>query len=472
MIGTKQGSRIRLPLATEILQHRVQTFLEQPSRQTTHIPRPIIHRITLPLEPIQPLNWLMHQRQSTCIYWGNRDGQFELAGIGGADIIQGRIREGFTHIFRQMHSHFDAEFPRLRYVGGFQFSPRLNEDPFWADFGAYWLVLPQLEVFREGDQHYMALNLKLHPGEPLPLQIEKLLDFLETVVWNDADIDFTVPRYRRRLDAPGYAGWARIIAHALQKIRSGSFEKIVLARRSTFEFEEDLHPLEILKRLSQASPETYHFCFQPVPGSAFLGASPERLYRRVGRTIETEAVAGTRPRGTTESEDRQLAETLLHSPKDLREHDYVVQSIQEVLSSVCENYEVDAEISILKLTRVQHLCKKLRGQLRAKVSDAQIISRLHPTPAVGGYPTLNSEMEIENLEPFQRGWYAAPVGWISQNAAEFAVAIRTGLIEDHRLHLYSGAGIVEGSTAENEWDEIENKISNFLTIIQRMNGKQ
>ncbi len=192
----------------------------------------------------------------------------------------------------------------------------------------------------------------------------------------------------------------------------------------------------------------------------------------MGRKIETEAIAGTRPRGLTEAQDRRLAETLLHSSKDIREHDYVVQSIREVLAGVCQSYAVDSRASVLKLTRVQHLCKRLWGRLQPHISDAQLLSRLHPTPAVGGYPTLNSETEIEKLEPFQRGWYAAPVGWVSRNEAEFAVAIRTGLIEDHRLHLYAGGGIVEGSTAEAEWEEIENKISNFLTIVQRMNGKR
>ena len=113
-----------------------------------------------------------------------------------------------------------------------------------------------------------------------------------------------------------------------------------------------------------------------------------------------------------------------------------------------------------------HLFSRVVGQLKDGVGDGQLIKRLHPTPAVGGYPTENALAEIERLEPFERGWYAGPVGWVSAEAAEFAVAIRSGMLERNSLSLYSGAGIVPGSTPQLEWEEIEHKIGDFLEIIQ------
>ncbi|MEZ4744549.1 MAG: chorismate-binding protein [Calditrichia bacterium] len=90
---------------------------------------------------------------------------------------------------------------------------------------------------------------------------------------------------------------------------------------------------------------------------------------------------------------------------------------------------------------------------------------LHPTPAVGGYPKDLALPKISELEPFDRGWYAGPIGWFSKNAAEFAVAIRSGMVYHNKLLLYAGAGIVPGSEPEKEWDELENKISNFMRAL-------
>ncbi len=121
--------------------------------------------------------------------------------------------------------------------------------------------------------------------------------------------------------------------------------------------------------------------------------------------------------------------------------------------------------TILKLNHLQHLYNQLTGQLKEHIDDGDIINELHPTPAVGGFPREAALEQIGWLEPFDRGWYAAPVGWISEDAAEFVVAIRSGLVAGQQLHLYSGAGIVEGSSPSKEWEEIENKISNFIKTL-------
>jgi menaquinone-specific isochorismate synthase len=119
----------------------------------------------------------------------------------------------------------------------------------------------------------------------------------------------------------------------------------------------------------------------------------------------------------------------------------------------------------MKLARSRHLRAGLRATLRPDVSTADLLAALHPTPAVGGTPHRRALALIRKLEPFDRGWYAGPVGWIGPEAADFAVAIRSGLVAEHRLALFSGAGLVEGSEAESEWDEIEQKISDFTGIL-------
>ena len=141
------------------------------------------------------------------------------------------------------------------------------------------------------------------------------------------------------------------------------------------------------------------------------------------------------------------------------------QSIIERLNPLCETLGIDALPSEMTLAQGRHLVSRIEGLLAEGVTTLDILETLHPTPAVGGTPRPDALDAIRRLEPFDRGWYAGPVGWIGPDAAEFAVALRCGLVWPRRLSLFSGAGIVSGSTPEAEWDEIEHKIVSFTQVL-------
>ncbi|MBW2108900.1 MAG: chorismate-binding protein, partial [Deltaproteobacteria bacterium] len=134
-------------------------------------------------------------------------------------------------------------------------------------------------------------------------------------------------------------------------------------------------------------------------------------------------------------------------------------------SPLCALLTQDEHPGVLKLSRCRHLITRFKGKLKNGVGDAQLLESLHPTPAVGGVPRDRALRDIALIEPFDRGWYAGPVGWISKSAAQFVVGIRSGLTEGRRLHLFSGAGIVRGSVPEAEWKELEDKISDFVGLF-------
>jgi menaquinone-specific isochorismate synthase len=273
----------------------------------------------------------------------------------------------------------------------------------------------------------------------------------------------SVPLSRR--DTPAREGWGESLETALRAFSSGKMEKVVFARRVEFQFEDDLDPVALLEGLRDATPGCFHFLVEPEEGVAFVGASPERLFRRDGRGILSEAVAGTRPRGASALDDTELGEELLGSAKDQAEHSFVRVGIRESLGPLCEDLAVDVRVSEMKLARGRHLVSRIRGTLREGVADGEVLAALHPTPAVGGYPKETALEEIRAVEPFDRGWYAGPVGWLGADGAEFAVGIRSGLVRGDTLALYSGAGIVEGSTPEGEWAEIEQKIGDFTGMF-------
>ncbi len=423
-------------------------------------------RLEVPIEPINAIAWLQAQGPQSRGYWRNRNTNFELAGIGSADMITAEADADYDAIFRHLQSHIAKVHPDLRYFGGMRFSTRRTTSEPWKVFGAYRFILPRFEILNRGDQSYLACNLVFHEDLDRASLNTELQAELSTMTFPEAAANTALPECTGRTDAPDNVSWESLIAAALREIESGHFQKAVLARETRMTFNAPLDPAPMLARLIDATHDCYLYCFQPKPGAAFLGASPERLFKRRGRHIETEALAGTRARGETQDEDARLSEALLASDKDRREHGIVLDTVKALMEERCHAVHTDDKTSLLKLARSQHLYARLEGLLAEDESNATLLRDLHPTPAVGGQPRDAAVQWLDDQEPFDRGWYAGPVGWVSADAAEFAVGIRSGLIADNTLSLYSGAGIVEGSVAKDEWAEVENKMSNLLHPLQ------
>jgi len=299
-----------------------------------------------------------------------------------------------------------------------------------------------------------------------PEKFHQLLKELKELTFEPTALPKDMPVITKRQDFPDKSDWLSKAQELISGFHLGHLEKVVLARQSVLSFQTPLNPWVLMHHLREASSANcFHFCFQPQDGSVFLGASPERLYKRKGRQIQSEAIAGTRPRGETAAEDQRFRQELLNSRKDFAEHQYVVQGIAQSLQSMWTQLEIE-EPTLLPLNGGQHLIARLEGTLKESITDRDLLKALPPTPAVAGWPVEASLREIRTHEPFRRGWYAAPVGYLAAQQAEFIVAIRSGLIHDNRLFIYAGAGLVKDSLPQAEWEEIEYKLQGFLNIVQ------
>ncbi len=245
--------------------------------------------------------------------------------------------------------------------------------------------------------------------------------------------------------------YARLVETALKEIGAGLYQKVVLARRRRFESSGPLRPLRMLNRLRNRFPSCHAFSFGNGAGQSLIGATPERLVRGRDGILETEAIAGSAPRGLTAAEDALQAAALLESDKDRREHEAVSAFIQDRLLEAGLTVEAPARPRLLKLSNVQHLHSPFSVKLPEVARLLEIAGRLHPTPAVGGLPRDAAIDAIRRIEPGTRGLYAGAAGWIGDNAeGELVVTIRSGLIDGNSATLYAGAGVVEGSVPESE----------------------
>lgn len=267
-------------------------------------------------------------------------------------------------------------------------------------------------------------------------------------------------KIKSRINLPSREQWIQIVEKAL----SQKIEKVVLARCQILELNEPPDPFAIAAALEKNSQGAFVFCLQK-KDTAFVGASPERLFARQGNRLITEAMAGTRPRGSTIEEDAALQKELLSCEKDFREIIPVQTFLKNTLCPLCIDTPVFSPIQIYQTNTVQHLYSQIKAELKNPISDDTILRAIHPTPALCGSPQHKAFDLIRQLEPFERGLYGGVIGWSTPEESEWAVAIRACFIQGATVRLFSGAGIVSGSNGAAEWDELDHKLKVFNDIF-------
>jgi menaquinone-specific isochorismate synthase len=269
------------------------------------------------------------------------------------------------------------------------------------------------------------------------------------------------------VDSEAYTNWVHSVETATDLIKAEEFKKIVLARELNVQLQEPVSDTRLLNHLRNQYPDCYSFLISQDGSSSFIGSTPERLASFHDREVLTEGLAGSISRGKTASEDAVLEHELLHSQKDLSEHAFVLDAIEENLERYSDVVDHPLSPGVKKLSNVQHLYTPVHARIKKGVSRTEVLSKLHPTPAVGGYPREAAMPYISKLEHFDRGWYAAPIGWINANGeGEFVVAIRSGLIKSNEVRFFAGCGIVEDSNPQKEWDETNLKFIPMLTALE------
>ncbi|EXB20726.1 Isochorismate synthase [Morus notabilis] len=395
-----------------------------------------------------------------------------VAGVGSAVFFRQLHPFSYSH-WKSIKRFLSRECPLIRAYGVIRFDARSNMSPEWEAFGSFYFMVPQVEF--DEFEHNSMLAATIAWDDALSWPWQKAINELQATL---CQVSSKVVKLRKEAprtfilsnnNIPSKKYWDLAVNRALQKIsRSDSaLTKVVLARSSRVVTATDVDPITWLACLQVEGENAYQFCLQPPDAPAFIGNTPEQLFHRKWLDIESDAMAGTCARGESMTADLQIELDLLSSPKYHLEFSIVRESIKKKLEDVCNFVVVDPKKAVRKLPRIQHLYAKLAGRLRSEDDEFEILSSLHPTPAVCGFPTDEARLLIAETEIFDRGMYAGPVGWFGGGESEFAVGIRSALVEKGvGALIYAGTGIVEGSEASLEWDELELKVSQYTKLLK------
>lgn len=418
---------------------------------------PALFRIEVPVDSCDLLGLLASAHCSEKFYWSNREKAFEWMGLGTAIKIEGQAEE--CELAAQLVESFGEE---IQLFGGMRFDADAPvKDTSWKKFSQTCFILPTLELKKDLSGTKVAVNILLNATH----KVESALKLLEQTLMYANPVEQKIGLSISDIRVSSLEEWTHKVELCLARCEDRILDKVVLANAHDFVFDEPIDPVVLLMRLNDKSSLSYRFLMQLSKEDAFVGASPERLYSREGLRIESEAQAGTRRRGKNDNEDAELSKVLLGSEKDFREHDLVIQDIESKLSNLCIDSGWIDQRKIIKLSHVQHLRSRFGGILKEGVSDFDILQALHPTPAICGRPKEAALACIRELEEFDRGYYCGPIGMLGSKKSEFAVALRSALVSQNRIRLYAGAGLVKGSTAEDEWNEIESKMRLYYEVL-------
>ncbi len=365
-------------------------------------------------------------------------------------------------------------------VGGFSFAPRESASgEVWDGWEDGHLWVPTLLLHRQGSSRGAVVTTVVEPDETVDAVRERIVKGLARLAELESRAQERAGRNALSEvvsslspeTAQGEAArrtWCEKVEMARQAIGHGEFNKVVLARAESLKAPDGtvFAPVHTLQALRDRYPDCKVFMIRKPDGSSFVGATPELFLRIDGERVETVSLAGTARRGETEDGDAELGEALLNSSKDRHEHQVVTNAICEALTPLAENLQVAQEPSLLRLSNVQHLETRIHGELDRPRTIMELLARMHPTPAVGGAPTLAALNWLEDNEDLDRGWYAGLVGWITtEGEALFAVAIRSAMLRADKAWAFAGAGLVADSSPELEWDETAMKL---LAIRQNL----
>lgn len=431
---------------------------------------------TIPYQPYPLTEFLRFGSGWERFYFESDQSPLAIAGLGITAQFSRTDPNRFANLSQDLREFFqrvtllndsdDSPLPVL--LGGGSFFAEMEPGE-WDSFPQATLVLPRYALIRANSRYYFSVNLALTETETVAsasqracMEAETFLAQLESAILPTPSIpdEITTSETSRVI-------WQNAIRHSVEMIHQGGLKKVVMARPVQVNGNRPIDVPALLESLGESCPSCFRFLFEFSPTTTFAGATPERLVSVSGTKFTTAAIAGSIRRGDFPAEDKVLGQQLIESHKDQSEHSFVKNEIRARLENLVARLQVDAAPRLLRLPNIQHLWTHIEGTLHPNQNILDVIVALHPTPAVGGVPSEAALRLIHQLEGFERGWYAGPVGWVDADGnGDFVVAIRSGLFRDNTATLFGGAGIVADSDPDKEWEETDLKIHFLLNAMQ------
>lgn len=467
----------------------IRRMVNEGRKKAHHLHQHILISSTKKIDMINPISFYelgANQYSGSRLFWADFDREATFVGFGRTVCLEPEQHE---HRFRSIDgewqqlaaaaivSEHTPDYAGPMLFGGFNFDPLKIKTPLWESFPHTLFVVPEVMLSMKDGEAWLTINSMISPDEDMTddeMEARHLgiLEYMDDLLEQN-DREFAPERapilYKEEI-AP--SDWMNDVEQVAASIKAGAQDKVVLARELRLYADGPISASAALERLFAQQRDSYIFAFEQGE-DCFIGATPERLVKKEGTSFLSTCLAGSFARGKSTSEDVDFGVTLLSDHKNLLEHDLAVQVIKEAMLEVCVDLAVPEQPILFKLKDIQHLYTPVAGQAKEGATLLQAVEALHPTPALGGFPQKKAVEVIREVEQLDRGWYAAPLGWMNRKQdGEFIVAIRSALIQGSEASLFAGCGIMGDSDPLSEYHETTLKFRPMLAAFEALDESE
>ncbi|MEH7304329.1 isochorismate synthase [Neobacillus drentensis] len=439
--------------------------------------RPILFSEVHKMDTINPLSFFNIGKEyyrGERFFWKDPTDETVLIGLGISKQIQlDQASDRFFHVEKEWEKFLEDCLIFNPYTeigvgpvlfGGFSFDPCKDKTDLWSKYTDSLFHLPKYLLSIIDGKTYLTTNTVCTPQED-PYLFKKINEERNEILQSLEENEQIKSAGLLEMKEIGPEKWKKTVDEVVKDLTEGTLKKVVLARELRLVFDDQVEAEGVLNNLYRQQHESFIFAFES-NGDCFIGASPERLVKKQGNEVYSTCLAGSISRGNTEEEDQRLGQMLLNDQKNLIEHGFVVEMIKEALEESCEEIILPDKPQLMKIRDIQHLYTPVIGKCHKDASLMLLVERLHPTPALGGLPKEEAVVKIREVEELDRGFYAAPLGWVDyRKNGEFAVSIRSGLIQGNEVSLFAGCGVVADSDSESEYLETSLKFKPMLRAL-------
>lgn len=460
-----------------ILESHLQESFQKAIQKANKTNSSILFSNVVKTQNVTPLSFYRVGREQYLgerLFWKDSDSDTVIVGLGKIEKIQTNADHNrFDNIEQQWKAIVEQSFVQANHIqsgtgpimfGGISFDPEKSNSVLWDQFGDNFFYVPQYMITVTKNGTYFTTNIVCSTKidiETFNRQLQQGKELLKQCVSDEiynANACINTKEIEPNL-------WKQQVADAVQTIKETSINKIVLARELRLTFESPIESEAILAHLLKEQPTSFIYSLES-GSDCFIGASPERLVKKENNHVLSTCLAGSIARGKTKDEDEILGNRLLHDSKNLMEHQFVVSMIREALETDCYDVNVPNKPNLMKIKHIQHLYTPVTAECDENLSLFRLVKKLHPTPALGGVPQKEAVKWIRENENLERGFYSAPIGWVdAYGNGEFAVGIRSALLQGKEASLFAGCGIVEDSKPEEEYEETWIKFQPMLNAL-------
>ncbi|SFM48201.1 isochorismate synthase [Gracilibacillus orientalis] len=454
---------------------KIDGVLQSAQKQSIDKSAPTFVSVTEQIEWIDPIDFFQAGKaiEENRLYWSSADQKTQFVGIGDALLFhdEDASYQDLKEKWKQTLENSWIANPFSQYktgpiaFGGFPFDAKEKVEELWEGFSGSQFRVPTFLLTSENDKSFLTMTVYVEQGS----NVDQLA--AELITRKNQLLHAPKPEYQENHTVLKHevdpVEWKKLVNKATTTIYSKNVDKIVLARELQIEFDEICDIGQVLDRLQKTQKNSFIFAWEK-DDVCFVGATPERLVKVDNQQLFSACLAGTAPRGKTKEEDNDFGQQLLHDQKNRNEHKIVVDMIKEAVCSFAKYVEIPEQPTLYPLKNLQHLFTPVQAELDQGYTLLDVVEKLHPTPALCGFPRESSLDFIREFEQLERGWYGAPIGWFDQYFdGEFAVAIRSALVSGDKATLFAGCGVVEDSDPEIEYQETNIK---FTPMLQALGG--